>query len=56
MLPPKLSYSVIANSACPNEKEVQENYLKSNFIRMIETFREEMNTGQYIQTSRVIER
>jgi predicted nucleotide-binding protein (sugar kinase/HSP70/actin superfamily) len=39
----KNSYSNIANSGYPNTTKTQENYLKSNFITVIEAFKEEMN-------------
>ena len=43
MEPPKPSYSITANPGYSNKHEVQEDDLKSNLIKMIEVFKEEMN-------------
>jgi hypothetical protein len=43
MVPPESSYPTTANTGYPNENEAEENDPKSNFIKMTETFKEEMN-------------
>ena len=63
MAPPKPSYSPTASPRYPKETEAQEEDLKSNLIKMIEAFKEDMiktlkeiQTGKYIQTGRGIKR
>jgi len=41
--PPENSYSTTARLGYPNTTEAEENDLKSNLIKMIEAFKEEMN-------------
>ena len=43
MAPPESSYPTTANTGYPNENEAEENDPKSNFIKMTESFKEEMN-------------
>jgi hypothetical protein len=54
MTPPKHSYSTTASPGYPNTTETQENYLKSNIIKMIEAFKEKMNNSlQEIQENTI---
>ena len=41
--PPEPSYPVTTNPGYPNETEAQEEDLESNFIKMIEAPKEDMN-------------
>ena len=43
MIPPKPSYLATTNPGYPNETEAQEDNLKSNLIKMLEAFKEDMN-------------
>jgi hypothetical protein len=43
MVPPDPSYPPITNPEYPNETEAQEKDLKSNLIKMIEAFKEDMD-------------
>ena len=43
MPPPEPSYPTAANSECSSTVEAQENQLKTNFMKMIEVFKEDMN-------------
>lgn len=43
MTPSKPSYGTIANPGYSNIAEGQENYLKSNLMKMIDTFKEKIN-------------
>ena len=43
MAPPEHNYSSTANARYPKETEAQEEDLKSNLIKMIKEFKEEMN-------------
>jgi hypothetical protein len=63
MAPPEPSYPATTNPGYSNDTESPEEDLKSNLIKMIEAFKEDMiktlkeiQTGKYIQTGRVIKR
>lgn len=43
MAPPECSYAATTNPEYPNETEAQEVDLKFSLIRMIETFKEDIN-------------
>jgi hypothetical protein len=43
MAPPEPSYLATINPGYPHETEAQEENLKSNLIKMIEAFKEDMN-------------
>jgi hypothetical protein len=43
MTPSEYSYPTTASPGYPDTTETQENHLKSNLIKMIEAFKEEMN-------------
>lgn len=43
MIPPKQYYSTTVSLGYPNTTKAQENYYKSNLIKVIEDFEEEMN-------------
>jgi hypothetical protein len=43
VIPPKHSYPTAASPEYPNAPETQESDLKPNLIKMIESFKEEMN-------------
>ena len=43
MTPPKQSFSTTESPGCPNTTETQENNHKSNLIKIIEAFKQEMN-------------
>ena len=46
MTPSKHSYPTTASLRYPNTAEAQENDLKSNLIKMIEAFKEEINKSR----------
>lgn len=46
MAPPEHSYTTTASPGYPNTTEAEENDVKANLIKIIETFKEEMNKSR----------
>jgi hypothetical protein len=56
MAPPESRYPTTTILGCPNIHEAQENYLKSNLMKMIEVFKEETNKSyKEIQENKIKE-